>query len=54
MHAKMLDTLKGRTVACLVADGSDATQVEHVRSAVVAEGAAFKVIAPSIGGAKAP
>ena len=53
IHAKMLDTVKGRTVACLVANGTDGTQVERMRSAIEAEGAAFKVVAASIGGAKA-
>jgi catalase len=46
------DTLIGRVVGILIADGSDRAQLEKVRSAVEAEGAVVKVIAPRVGGIK--
>jgi catalase len=50
--AKAKPTLKGRKVGCLVADGSDASLVAELASAVEAEGGMFKIIAPKVGGAK--
>ncbi|MCK0512875.1 catalase [Aromatoleum buckelii] len=49
---KMKDTLEGRVVGVLVADGSDGAQIEAVRKAALAAGAMVKIVAPKIGGAK--
>jgi catalase len=48
---KMKDTLKGRKVGILVADGSDGKTIEAVRKAAVAAGAAVMIVAPKVGGA---
>ncbi len=45
---KYPETLKGRTVGILVADGSDSAIVEEVKAAVIAQGAKPKVIAPKL------
>ena len=44
-----LDTLAGRVVGILIADGSDAALLDKVRSAVKKEGGVVKVIAPRVG-----
>ena len=49
---KYPDTLKGRKVAILVADGSDSEVVDAVRSVVEGDGGSVFVVAPKIGGAK--
>ena len=49
---KYPDTLKGRKVAVLVADGSDGAAVDSVRKAVEGDGGAIFIVAPKIGGAK--
>jgi len=49
---KYPDTLKGRKVAVLVADGSDGAVVEAVRKAVEGDGGSVFIVAPKIGGAK--
>jgi len=49
---KYPDTLKGRKVAILVADGSDGAVVEAVRKAVEGDGGSVFIVAPKIGGAK--
>ncbi|MEN5168580.1 catalase [Brevundimonas pondensis] len=49
---KYPDSLKGRKVAILVADGSDGAIVAGVRKAVEGDGGAIFVVAPKIGGAK--
>jgi catalase len=49
---KYPDTLKGRKVAILVADGSDGAVVAQVRKAVEGDGGSVFVVAPKIGGAK--
>lgn len=48
----MKPTLQGRCVALLVDDGTDASEFHNLKAAVEADGAAVKVIAPRIGGAK--
>jgi catalase len=48
---KMKDTLEGRCVGILIADGSDAGAVKRLRKAAEAEGAMVKIVAPKIGGA---
>ena len=47
---KMKDTLEGRCVAFLVADGSDGQRVAAIRAAALKAGAAVKVVAPKVGG----
>ena len=47
-----LDTVRGRTIGLLVADGSDTKAVEAIIKAVTAEGGVVKIIAPKVGGAK--
>lgn len=49
---KMKDTLKGRVVGILIHEGSDAATVTALRTAIVAAGAAVKIVALKIGGAK--
>ena len=49
---KMKDTLKGRAVAILVADGSDGAVIELIKKAAMDAGAAVKIVAPKIGGVK--
>ncbi len=48
---KYPDTLKGRKVAILVADGSDGAVVAGVRKAVEGDGGAVFIVAPKVGGA---
>jgi catalase len=47
----MKETLEGRVVGILIADGSDAAEIEAVRKAVEAAGAHPFVVAPKVGGA---
>jgi catalase len=49
---KMKDTLQGRVVGLLVADGSDAESIDAVAKAVIAAGAKVKMVAPNVGDAK--
>nr|WP_295236027.1 catalase [uncultured Brevundimonas sp.] len=49
---KYPDTLKGRKVAILVADGSDGAVVDAVKTAVEGDGGSVFIVAPKIGGAK--
>jgi catalase len=49
---KMKDTLAGRQVGILVADGSDGEAVTALRAAAEEAGATVKIIAPKVGGAK--
>ena len=50
--AQASPTLQGRRVGCLVADGSDAGQVEAIVAAVQRAGGQVAVIAPKVGGAR--
>ena len=47
----MKDTLEGRQIAVLVADGSDGDTVDALRQAVARAGATVKIVAPKVGGA---
>ena len=47
---KMKDTLAGRAVGILVADGSDGAAIKAVRKAASAAGASVKIVAPKVGG----
>jgi len=49
---KMKDTLEGRAVAILVADGSDGALVSTLKKAAIGAGAKVKIVAPKVGGAK--
>ena len=49
---KYPETLKGRKVAILIADGSDGAVVDAVRVAVEGDGGSVFIVAPKIGGAK--
>jgi catalase len=46
---KMKDTLVGRVIGILIADDSDATSIDEVKKAVLAEAAKVKLIAAKIG-----
>ena len=47
---KMKDTLMGRAIGILVADGSDGAAVNAITEAATAAGATVKVVAPKVGG----
>jgi catalase len=49
---KMKDTLMGRAVGILIANGSDGAAIEKIRKAATDAGATVKIIAPKIGGVK--
>jgi len=49
---KMKDTLQGRAVGILIADGSDRAVVSALRKAAEDAGATVKIVAPKLGGAK--
>ena len=49
---KMKNTLKGRAVGILIADGSDGAVIKKIKKAATDAGAAVKIIAPKVGGAK--
>lgn len=49
---KMKDTLEGRAVGILVADGSDAAAIRKIQKAAADAGATVKIVAPKVGGAK--
>jgi len=49
---KWKETLRGRAVGILVADGSNGAAVEAMREAALAEGASVKIVAPKLGGVK--
>jgi catalase len=49
---KMKDTLKGRAIGILVADGSDDALIKKIKKAATDAGATVKIIAPKVGGAK--
>ena len=49
---KMKDTLEGRVVGVLIADGSDGSVVTNIKRAAMDAKAVVKIVAPKIGGAK--
>jgi catalase len=49
---KMKDTLQGRAIGILIADGSDGALVKKIKKAAIEAGAAVKIVAPKVGGAK--
>lgn len=50
--AKAKPTLKGRSIGCLIADGTDSALIATLRSAAAKAGATMKVIAPKVEGIK--
>ncbi len=49
---KMKDTLMGRAIGILIADGSDGAVIKKIRKAATDAGATVKIVAPKVGGAK--
>lgn len=49
---KMKDTLMGRAVGILIADGSDGEVIKKIKKAAIEAGASVKIVAPKVGGAK--
>jgi catalase len=49
---KMKDTLMGRTIGILIADGSDGAVIKKIKKASTDAGATVKIVAPKVGGAK--
>ncbi|MEO6422279.1 MAG: catalase [Candidatus Nitrotoga sp.] len=49
---KMKDTLMGRAIGILIADGSDGSVIENIKKAATDAGASVKIVAPKVGGAK--
>jgi catalase len=51
---KMKDTLMGRAIGILIADGSDGAIIKRIKKAATDAGATVKIVAPKLGGAKLP
>jgi catalase len=49
---KMKDTLTGRAIGILIANGSDGATIQGIRKAATDAGATVKIVAPNVGGAK--
>jgi catalase len=49
---KMKDTLMGRAIGILIADGSDEAVIKKIKKAATDAGASVKIVAPKVGGAK--
>jgi catalase len=49
---RMKDTLTGRAVGILIADGSDGATIKRIRKAATDAGATVKIVAPKVGNAK--
>ena len=49
---KMKDTLMGRAIGILIADGSDGAAIRKIKKAATNAGASVKIIAPRVGGVK--
>jgi catalase len=49
---KMKDTLMGRAIGILIADGSDGAAIKKIKKAATDAGASVKIVAPRVGGAK--
>lgn len=46
------DTLEGRSIGILIADGSDIAVIDQIKKSVIKAGASVKIVGPKIGGAK--
>ncbi|MDN5753405.1 MAG: catalase [Nitrosospira sp.] len=49
---KMKETLEGRAIGILIAEGSDGAAISAVKKAATGAGASVKIVAPKVGGAK--
>src|SRR5450830_816462 len=49
---KMKDTLMGRAIGILIANGSDGAVIKKIKKAATNAGATVKIVAPKVGGAK--
>ncbi|MDD8027822.1 MAG: catalase [Acidobacteriota bacterium] len=49
---KMKDTLMGRVIGILIADGSEGADIKKFKKAATDAGAAVKIVAPKVGGVK--
>src|ERR1035437_7325499 len=49
---KMKDTLMGRAIGILIANGSDSAVIEKIKKVATEAGATVKIIAPKVGGVK--
>ena len=49
---KMKDTLMGRCVGILIADGSDSALIKKIKKAAMDAGASVKIVAPKLGATK--
>jgi len=49
---KMKDTLMGRAVGILIAEGSDGAVIKKIKKAATDAGASVKIVAPKVGGTK--
>jgi len=49
---KMKNTLMGRVIGILIADGSDGAVIRKIKKAATDAGASVKIVAPKVGGAK--
>jgi catalase len=49
---KMKETLMGRVIGILIADGSDGAVIKKIKNAANDAGATVKIVAPKVGGAK--
>lgn len=49
---KMKETLQGRSIGILIADGSDITVINSLKMAIIKAGASVKIVGPKVGGAK--
>jgi catalase len=49
---KMKDTLAGRAIGILIANGSDGAVIEKIKKAATEAGATVKIVAPKVGGTK--
>jgi len=49
---KMKNMLMGRAIGILIADGSDGAVIKKIKKAATDAGAAVKIVAPKVGGAK--
>jgi catalase len=49
---KMKDTLMGRAIGILIAEGSDGTVIKKIKKAATDAGATVKIVAPKVGGTK--
>ncbi len=52
IHKNMKDTIEGRAIGVLIADGSDATELKSVVAAITKAKAKAVLVAPKVGGAK--